>query len=112
MLSIDFDLQCVLDLREPSVLEHLGLKIGQLIEPWKLAQAEARPVLTQRIGSAARAVELEALLVPSARIETGCTLVVFPDRLRIGSTIDLYVGDEPTVPRYGLQGRFEPRNPD
>ena len=63
-----------------------------------------------RIGSAARAADVEGLLVPSARVDTGTSLVIFPDRLREGSTVELYVGNEPTIPRYALQGRYKARN--
>jgi RES domain-containing protein len=106
MLSLDCDLHHVVELREPSVLKSLDLTIDDLKQPWKLAQAENRPVLTQRIGSAARAADVEGLLVPSARVDTGTNLVIFPDRLRKGSSVELYVGDEPTIPRYTLRGQL------
>ncbi len=106
MLSLDCELQHVVDLRESPVLQSLGLTINDLKQPWKLSQAEERPVLTQRIGSAARAVDIEGLLAPSARVDTGTNLVIFPDRLRGGSRVELYVGNEPTIPRYTLQGRY------
>ncbi len=64
-------------------------------------------MLTHRIGAAARAINIEALLVPSARVEAGSNLVVFPDRLRKKSSVELYVGDAPTVPRYTLDGQYE-----
>jgi RES domain-containing protein len=108
ILSLDYDLQYVLDLRAPTLLERLDVTIDDLKRPWKVAQADGRPVLTQRIGAAARAVNIEALLVPSARVDAGANLVVFPDRLRVGSSIELYVGGTPTVPRYGLEGRYVP----
>ena len=106
MLSLDYELRHVVDLREPNVLKSLDLTINDLKQPWKLAQADNRPVLTQRIGSAARAVDIEGLLVPSARVDSGTNLVIFPDRLREGSTVELYVGNEPTIPRYTLQGQY------
>ncbi|MDQ2866540.1 MAG: RES family NAD+ phosphorylase [Candidatus Eremiobacteraeota bacterium] len=107
MLSLEYNLHDIVDLREPTALAALGITIDDLKQPWKLAQAEDRPVLTQRIGAAARAVDVEALLVPSARAETGTNLVVFPDRLLKGSSVDLYVGDEPTMPRYTLNGQYD-----
>ncbi len=107
MLSLDYDLQHIVDLRAPAALEGLGVTSADLKRPWKIAQAENRPVLTQRIGAAARSVDVEALLVPSTRISGGTNLVVFPDRLRRGSSIELYVGNEPTVPRYKLEGQYE-----
>jgi RES domain-containing protein len=107
MLSLDYQLIDIVDLRDPSVLALLGVTVDELKAPWKQAQAENRPVLTQRIGAAARAVDVEALLVPSARVDTGTNLVIFPDRLRKGSTVELFVGAEPTIPRYKLEGQYE-----
>jgi hypothetical protein len=66
-----------------------------------------RPVLTQRIGAAARAIDIEALVVPSARVERGRNLVISPDRIREGSSIELYVGDHFNIPRYKLEGRYK-----
>jgi RES domain-containing protein len=107
MLSLEYNLHDIVDLREPTALATLGITIDDLKRPWKLAQAEDRRVFTQRIGAAARAVDVEALLVPSARAEAGTNLVVFPDRLRKGSSVDLFVGDAPTMPRYTLDGQYE-----
>ena len=53
MLSLDCDLHHVIELHDPSVLKSLDLTIDDLRRPWKLQQAENRPVLTQRIGSGA-----------------------------------------------------------
>jgi len=106
MLSLDYKLQHIVDLRASDILKGLGVTIADLRRPWKLAQAENRPVLTQRIGAAARSIDVEALLVPSARVSGGTNLVVFPDRLRRDSSIELYVGNEPTVPRYKLAGQY------
>jgi RES domain-containing protein len=109
MLSLDYDLQCLVDLRERAVLDSLGVTVGDLQQPWKMAQAESRPVLTQRIGAAARAADIEGLLVPSARVRAAANLVVFPDRLRAGSRIELYVGGESVIlPRYAVEGRYRP----
>ena len=107
MLSLEYNLHDIVDLREPTALAALGISVDDLKQPWKLAQAEDRPVLTQRIGAAARAIDVEALLVPSARVDAGTNLVVFPDRLLKGSSVDLFVGDEPTIPRYTLVGQYE-----
>jgi len=107
MLSLEYNLHDIVDLREPTALATLGISVDDLKQPWKLAQAEDRPVLTQRIGAAARAIDVEALLVPSARVDAGTNLVVFPDRLLKGSSVDLFVGDEPTIPRYTLDGQYE-----
>jgi RES domain-containing protein len=106
MLSLDYSLQHVVDLRGPHVLKSLDITLDDLTRPWKLAQADDRPVLTQRIGAASRAVDIEGLLVPSARVDGGTNLVIFPDRLREGSSVELYVGNEPTIPRHTLQGQY------
>lgn len=112
MLSLDYDLQHVIDLRIPHTLEKLNLTIDELKQPWKIAQAENRPFLTQRIGAAARAVNVEALLVPSARVDGGTNLAIFTDRLRKGSRVILYVGEDPTVPRYTIDGQYVPKGRD
>jgi len=109
MLSLEYDLHDIVDLRAPTTLVSLGVTLDELKEPWKLAQAENRPVVTQRIGAAARAVDVEALLVPSARVAAGSNLVVFPDRLRKKSSVNVFVGDEPTIARYKLEGQYESR---
>ena len=108
MLSLDYDLQRVIDLRAEDTLASLKITADDLKQPWKIAQAEKRPVLTQRIGAAARAADIEALLVPSARVEDGTNLVVFTDRLRTGSRVILYVGEDPMIPRYTLDGQYDP----
>lgn len=107
MLSLEYSLHDIVDLRAPTALATLSVTIDDLKQPWKLAQAENWAVLTQRIGAAAHAIDIEALLVPSARLDAGTNLVVFPDRLRKTSSVDLFVGDEPTVPRYTLEGQYE-----
>lgn len=109
MLSLEYDLHDIVDLRALTTLEGLGVTIADLKQPWKLAQAENRPVVTQLIGAAARAVDIEALLVPSARVDAGTNLVVFPDRLRKKSSINIFVGNEPTIARYKLEGQYESR---
>ena len=78
MLSLEYNLHDIVELRESTALATLGVTIDEFKAPWKLAQAEDRPTLTQRIGAAAHAVDIEALLVPSARVDAGTNLVVSP----------------------------------
>jgi len=107
MMSLDYELADIVDLRAQTTLDALGIKVNDLKLPWKLAQSQNKPILTQRIGAAARAVEIEALLVPSARVSSGTNLVIFTDRLRVGSMVELYVGTLSTVPRYAIKGAFK-----
>lgn len=106
MLSLDCDLQRVVDLRSPPALRALGVTLEELVQPWKVLQSDGRPVLTQRIGAPAHAGGIEALLVPSARFRPGSNLVIFPDCLRKRSSVELFAGDDRLIPRYKLEGQL------
>jgi RES domain-containing protein len=106
ILTLDATLQAALDLEDELTLGALEIAREDLCDPqWRLKCERGEPVLTHRIGAAARAANLEALRVPSAVRARGANLVIFPDRLRNGSRIELYVGDRLDIPRYTLEGR-------
>ena len=113
ILSIDVTLQYVIDLRDPKVQEKLKITMSDLRAPWLLAQEEGRYIVTQDIGDVARACHVEALLYPSATLDGATNLVIFTDRLRKGSIIELYVGDgeDTPMPRVTLTGEYEKRPP-
>lgn len=98
LLSIDADLQHVIDLRQPEVQAALEIAESDLLAPWKLAQARGEYPLTHLLGAAARAAGIEGIIAPSARSSEGFALVVFPDRLRSGSVVTLYNGDDRSRP--------------
>jgi RES domain-containing protein len=106
MLALDATLQSALDLEDELTLGALEIAREDLCDPqWRLKCERGEPVLTHRVGAAARAAKLEALRVPSAVRPLGANLVIFPDRLRKGSSIELYVGDHLEIPRYTLEER-------
>jgi RES domain-containing protein len=91
LVSIDYTLQAVLDLNDPGVQGALGTDPQELGDEWLLKQQRGEGVLTQELGEAAHGLgTVEALWVPSARLEGARNLVVFPDRLRPGSCLTLY----------------------
>lgn len=112
LLSVDADLQAVIDLRPPQAHAALGVTIGDLTAcGWQRAQKRARTV-TQEIGAAAFDLGLEALLVPSARAAGHYNLVVIEPCLLIGSSLQVYVGDDQGSQRnarYGLVGSAQQR---
>jgi RES domain-containing protein len=105
MLALDATLQAALDLEDELNLGALEIGREDLCDPqWRLKCGRGEAVLTHRIGAAARTTNFEALRVPSAVRPLGANLVIFPDRLRKGSRIELYVGDRLEIPRYTLEG--------
>lgn len=97
MLSIDVELQNVVDLCDPAAHNTLNVTLAELLAPWRLAQKMGRRIITQQIGEAARAIDIEGLWVPSARFAPGRNLVVFPDRLRAGSSIAIFAAGLPDL---------------
>lgn len=80
--------QAVFDITAKPFLDALGLTIADLISVnWKAEQAAAREALTQAIGRLSYAANVEALLVPSARLAGEYNIVTFPRRRRTGSSV-------------------------
>jgi len=84
--ELDVALPSVLDCRDPSVL---GVTLDALL-------AEGNYSLTQRLGAAALAREVEGLIAPSAT-RLGDTLVLFPPRLRGRSQLAVVAYLEPRL---------------
>lgn len=108
MLSVDLELQVVLDLTSPDLQKALGVTLADLRAPWQLAQEEGRPIITQDIGAAARAANIEALLYPSAVIDDAVNIAIIVDRLRVGSHVTLYTDPMSAAPRVGFSGTYVP----
>jgi RES domain-containing protein len=95
-------LQAVLDLTERGIRRRIGFTLEELVEEdWLCIQEEGDESWTQAIGRGAHAAGFEGLLTPSARDRPqGKNLIIFPDRLRIGSFIEIQGKDElPAHPR-------------
>jgi RES domain-containing protein len=90
LVALQASLASLADLTEGSARRILGVSHRRLrSEPWRRAADAGREALTQAIGRAAFEAGLEALLVPSAANRAGANLVVFPERLRPGSRLDV-----------------------
>ncbi len=90
VIPVDVALARVLDLTDPLI------RSGFLLRREDLTGDDRE--LTQRVGRAARAAGLEALLVPS--VHGGTNLVVFLDRLDLGAQVRLVEGEQ--AERYAL----------
>lgn len=84
-------LQAVLDLTDGGVRRRLGFTLAELLdEDWLAIQDAGDESWTQAIGRGAYVAGFEAVLAPSARDRPrGKNLVVFPERIRAGSKIEL-----------------------
>ena len=56
-----------------------------LVEDWAAKQETGREALTQTVAHLALEINIQALLVPSARLKGARNLVIFPDTLRRGA---------------------------
>ncbi|MCL6567548.1 MAG: RES family NAD+ phosphorylase [Meiothermus silvanus] len=91
LVSVDYTLQAVLNLGDPGVQAALGTNLEELRAEWVLKQQQRQRIPTQDLGEAVyESGNIEALWVPSARLWGAANLVVFPDRLRVGSSLSLY----------------------
>ncbi len=85
--TVDVTLEATVDLTDPSNLSALALAPADLLIEWKAILIAGDVPVTHDIGHAARAADVEAIIVPSARKRGATNLVIFPDRLRSGSSI-------------------------
>lgn len=70
----------VLELTKMKVCSALGFTLPELInENWKAIQDNGEESWTQAIGRGAKVAGFEALIVPSARLESGRNIVIFDD---------------------------------
>lgn len=87
-IAIEVKVQCILDLRDGKVRQRLQLSEERIVtSDWRADVNEGREPISQRLGRAAHVATLEGLIVPSAADRKGHNLLIFPDRLRPGSTV-------------------------
>jgi RES domain-containing protein len=93
-------LQVVLDLTDRGIRRRLGFTLQELVnEDWLAIQEEGDESWTQAIGRGASVVGFEAVLAPSVRDRpAGRNLIVFPDRLRADSELEILGKSE--LPRH------------
>jgi len=87
-VAIEATLQIVLDLREGGIRQRLQVSEVRILSVnWRKEVRAGREPITQMIGRAAHETDWEGLIVPSAVASNGHNLLIFPDRLRPGSSI-------------------------
>ena len=88
LVAIDCRLQAILDLTDRAILEFLELSTRRLNQcHWWTSMEKGKESLTQAVGRAAFAANLEGLLIPSAQKRRAKNLIVFPVRLTQGSLL-------------------------
>ena len=86
MVAVDVKLQRTLDLTLPAVRRTLRLsRERMLVDDWAAQQETGREALSQTVARLALEINIQALLVPSARLKGAKNLVVFPDTLSRGA---------------------------
>lgn len=91
LLSVDYQLQAILDICHPENQSVLETNLSELIAAWRPLNAEEIVASTQILGSAAYNLQsIEALKVPSARDLNTYSLVVFVNRLSDNSSLRVY----------------------
>jgi len=88
-VTVGFDLQRVLDLRDAGIRRRLGVTLAALDEPWRQLRLKNKESLTQAIGRAAHQLGYEAILFTSARSKEGMNLVYFPTNKLAGSEAEV-----------------------
>lgn len=84
---LSLKLQRVLDITVAQVIEALQLDYqSMLAEDWKTAQDAGRESLTQALGRCAWELHLEGIVVPSAVVQGGKNIAIFPGRRLKGSS--------------------------
>jgi RES domain-containing protein len=91
MLSIEYNLKAIVDLKNPNNQNLLGTNIQELTGVWLPMNLQGQIAPTQELGTAIRASQqIEALKVPSAHQADAYNLAIFPDRLAPGSLLQVY----------------------
>jgi RES domain-containing protein len=94
ILSLEYRLSRVLDLFEKTHQSAIGVHLQELTLSWRDVNAEGQMSATQKLGWTIYTMGIiEALKVPSAKIDGAYNLVIFPDRLIGNSFVQVYDKD-------------------
>ena len=98
LVVVELALRRVLDLRTPDALDRMGVTANELrAEDWRKVQAEGFESFTQSVGRAVFEGGANGLLVPSARVADGVTVVYLPENR--GSTDEARVCESEQLDR-------------
>jgi RES domain-containing protein len=90
LIGIEVVLGLVLDLRDSRLRRRIGVTVADLLnDDWQSMDPAAQKAFTQAIGRLAGELQVEALLVPSARLKNRSNLVIFPEQLTSSSTVKI-----------------------
>jgi RES domain-containing protein len=107
LLSVDYVLQSVLDLTDATAQATVGATLEELIGEWLPITLAGGIAQTQQLGSTAHDLEtIEGLLVPSSQDPRASNLAMFPDRMKVGSSLRVY--DESGTVDAVVYGSFVP----
>lgn len=80
----------VLELQDDLLDDAIGFSLSDLLaEDWAAIQAGGEESWSQAVGRGCKLAGFEAMIVPSARLTGGKNIVVFPDNLQKGSSIEI-----------------------
>jgi RES domain-containing protein len=100
ILSLDYRLNRVLNLFEDAYQSAIGTNLQELTTSWRDLNADGQMAATQKVGWAAYKMNgIEALKVPSAKIDGAYNLVIFPNKLSGNSFVKVYDEDGLIVAR-------------
>lgn len=89
-VAVGIKLQVVLDLRNGVIRQRLRVSTKRMLDTdWQKDMRAGLEPVTQLIGCAAHETDWEGIIVTSAADRSGHNLLIFPDKLRAGSKIEL-----------------------
>jgi RES domain-containing protein len=95
MVAIRVRLSAILDVANGAVRRLLNVSKDRMVSVnWDAEQRAKREAVTQTIGRLAFEEGLEGLVVPSTRLRNESNLVIFPQRLRSGSRVEIVNEEE------------------
>ncbi|MFY9268995.1 MAG: RES family NAD+ phosphorylase [Candidatus Manganitrophaceae bacterium] len=96
LFSVEVNLSRVVRLDHPKIREELGVSLDDLLIPWRYDQnVLGQEAFTQKLGRMIRSSKrFEAILYPSKVDPSRSNLGILMDRIRKGSTVDLYDPDK------------------
>jgi RES domain-containing protein len=93
LITIDVDIQTVLDLGNKKTIKQLGIDPKRLIQPWRIPRDKES--YTQTLGRLIyESRRFEGLLYPSAKVSDKFNIGIFTERLQKGSKILVYDPDK------------------